>query len=91
MKLLALAAVLAIGPAVVSYAQDAPAGADRPKRQAKEGDRPGVRRGGEGEGPFAGLNLTDEQKAKVQEVMAAHREAMKNFMQDNAEAFKAIR
>jgi Spy/CpxP family protein refolding chaperone len=86
------AGLFALVPAITTLAQNAEAG-DRPGRQAREGRRggPGAERRGRGDGPFADMNLTDEQKAAVREAMKAHREEVKKFYDANADAIKAAR
>lgn len=87
--ILLAAALFALAPAMTTLAQDAAAG-DRPERQAREGRR-GDRGERRGEGPFADMNLTDEQKAAVREAVKAHREDVKKFYESNADAMKAAR
>ncbi len=91
--LFAAAIVLALMPAAVTFAQHAEADQDGPRRGLHEGRR-GIgrtERARRGEVPFAGLDLTDPQKAKVRQVMEAHREAVKDFRQTHADQFNAIR
>ncbi len=77
MTLIALALMFALAPAVATFAED--------------GDQQRRKKRGGGEGPFAQLNLTEEQKAQVKEVMQSHREGFKQWKSENKEKAKAIR
>lgn len=80
-----MVAVMAAGVAVFAsslFAQET--------KTTKEGAkaRPVVQRGLE---LFQGVNLTDEQKAKIKPLMESFREANKKWETDNADALKAAR
>ncbi len=104
---LILASVLAIsgGYALAQPADDGPPDGDRPMRKQVDGER-GPRRGGDaGERGmrgqrdpgailkrlFAGMELTDEQKAQIGEIMKAHAEERRAWHEEHKEEFDAIR
>lgn len=65
---------------------------------AAQAQGPATRPGGDGpRGPEGGLqkaladlNLTADQEAKVKTIMAAHHQAMENFLKEHGEEFKAL-
>ena len=88
-KWIVIVTVLAMAGVVMADDKPAASG-DAPKQQGPGG--PGARRRGNPlEGILAKLNLSDDQKAKVGDIMKAHKDAMDKYREEHKTEFEAVR